>query len=315
MTLPLCPNCSARENPQLIRQTDFFRLWECPNCRLLFKSIPDLDRRKSQELQDVVYDDLTERTETKIYRTIAKKRFSLLRQFIQCGNLLEIGCAAGEFLELAQNNSFSATGIDGSELYTKYASQNNLKVLRGRLEDFHFQNESFDVIAFFHLLEHLENPSSFLKQIYPLLKPGGFLFIITPNRNSFTDNLFASKNPIINQPDHLLFFSEPNLRTLLTKTGFDPFYIATKEYPHHLFASIKSVIGQQLHQRKPDYSASPRSTVSQTTPLKTNLKLRIIRQAPYILSSIFYLLLLPYRLLLERNGRGHELICLAKKVK
>lgn len=60
-------------------------------------------------------------------------------------------------------------------------------------------HERFDIISFFEVLEHLDNPVRFIEHIRGLLKPGGHIIPSVPNRNSFLDTLAESDYP----PNHL----------------------------------------------------------------------------------------------------------------
>ena len=73
----------------------------------------------------------------------------------------------------------------------------------------------------FHVLEHMEDPSSSLEKIWQLLKPGGNLIIEIPNAKSF--DVFISKQikkEVYHAPYHLFAFDKKNSCQLITKTGF-----------------------------------------------------------------------------------------------
>jgi SAM-dependent methyltransferase len=105
------------------------------------------------------------------------------------GMLLDIGCADGVFLAAAQDSGYSVTGVD--------FSQESVRLARSllALDSVHacsFQafsertpSASFDVITFFDVLEHQDNPAAFMQSAKRLLKPGGFIALSVPNREGW----------------------------------------------------------------------------------------------------------------------------------
>jgi len=87
------------------------------------------------------------------------------------------------------------------------------------LEDNKFPENSFDVVIASHLIEHLNDPKTFFKEVYLILKDGGRLFITTPNISGFQARLNGGhwRSAIF---DHLYLFSDRTLSKLLKDTGF-----------------------------------------------------------------------------------------------
>lgn len=74
-----------------------------------------------------------------------------------------------------------------------------------------FQDESFDYLVAGELIEHLEDPTAFVKESFRVLRPGGYFALSTP----FEEDL---SQPIIT-PEHLWSFEEKDLRDLLESYG------------------------------------------------------------------------------------------------
>ncbi|TGK82400.1 methyltransferase domain-containing protein [Leptospira noumeaensis] len=101
------------------------------------------------------------------------------------GNLLDVGCGLGFFVKavLTKKPGWSAVGYEISKQAVKFANeQNGMKtVYAGLVQDSKLPNESFDIITLWDVIEHIPKPHSLLNYLYGLLKPGGILFLQTPN--------------------------------------------------------------------------------------------------------------------------------------
>ena len=309
-----CPSCGFSNISEVYHAKEFC-LQKCHDCGLVSKKTGDLSRGRVQKIQDSVYTDLEARTANRMFKKMARDRLKILRRFKNRGKLLEIGCATGEFVEEADKAGFDATGIDSSRIYSSYAAGLGLDVRCGRLEDFDFPRESFDVIAMFHLLEHIEEPGRFLWETKSYLTPGGLIYIIVPNLDSFTDRFFGFRHTIFTQPGHLFFYSSRSASGLLEKQDFQVVGVTFLEYLHEPFTSavnsLPGIIRKMLGKEKRSGPAVPPpggENACQPGKRRSRLKGFLVNKAPYLLGYIFSPLLKPYGLILEGTGRGSELV-------
>jgi 2-polyprenyl-6-hydroxyphenyl methylase/3-demethylubiquinone-9 3-methyltransferase len=105
-------------------------------------------------------------------------------------NVLDVGCGAGVLTESLAQNGGKATGIDLAEDSINVAKlhtlESNLTIDYQvvSVENFADKNpEKFDIITCMEMLEHVPDPSSIITSCVKLLKPGGYLFLSTLNRN------------------------------------------------------------------------------------------------------------------------------------
>ncbi|MBC7389362.1 MAG: class I SAM-dependent methyltransferase [Opitutaceae bacterium] len=109
------------------------------------------------------------------------------------GDVLEIGCGEGRGIELMKGNFKSYTAVDKiAGMIDKLAIKHpegkfitmNLPPLKG------LSDNSFDTIISFQVIEHINKDKEYLKEIARVLKPGGKVYITTPNRP-----MSLSRNP------------------------------------------------------------------------------------------------------------------------
>jgi 2-polyprenyl-3-methyl-5-hydroxy-6-metoxy-1,4-benzoquinol methylase len=144
----------------------------------------------------------------------ARWRLDLIRKLKPSGKLLEVGCARGDFLQVARE-SFDARGVEPNLELADSASQ-VAPVYRDIIERTPWNG--FDVVASFHVIEHVDSPRSFIRASAERLKPGGLLAIETPNIDSLPYKLFKSSwRQFI--PEHYFFFSPKTVSRLLEAHG------------------------------------------------------------------------------------------------
>ena len=135
--------------------------------------------------------------------------------------LLDIGCATGALLETLRNRGWAVQGVEICLPSAHYARRvRNLEVHSLPLAENYFPAESFDVILASHLIEHLNDPAAFVKEVHRILRTGGYFLITTPNIAGFQSRLFKNRwrSAIF---DHLYLFSVKTLSKLLTQSGFE----------------------------------------------------------------------------------------------
>jgi 2-polyprenyl-3-methyl-5-hydroxy-6-metoxy-1,4-benzoquinol methylase len=212
-----CPLCGNTNNFIYIESIEDYKIYKCPECFLEFsfplKSAPPSHYEK--------FEKYSERWE-----------FEKVLDFIPFKNakILDIGCGEGYFLKLAKEKGFEAFGIDFNEKAIEIAKEKfGLKnVYPYTIEEFieKFPNEKFDIICFFHLLEHLDDPLKFMKNIKKILKENGYIAFSLPNPKRFS-LYFNLRETWDFPPHHLTRWDEKSINKLLNITGFEIF---KKEY-------------------------------------------------------------------------------------
>lgn len=148
---------------------------------------------------------------------------------IKPGRLLEIGCGNGDRLIKIRRLGWGVEGqeIDPVAVSTCLRKHPGLKVSLGGLRDISYPDGTFDAIIMNHVVEHLHDPASLLKECLRILKKGGVLVLATPNINSFGHRYFKSAWRGLEPPRHLYIFSVNTLKRLAEDAGFERFNIWT----------------------------------------------------------------------------------------
>ena len=133
--------------------------------------------------------------------------------------LLDVGCGRGDFLIRARHCGYIATGIDPDPETVDIACIRGLDVRVAEIQDLP-ESVKYDAITLSHVLEHVYDPKVLLDDIFLRLKPGGYLYLSTPNFDSAGKLTFGHKWRGIDAPRHLHLFSAVSLKKTLTAVGF-----------------------------------------------------------------------------------------------
>jgi len=142
----------------------------------------------------------------------AKWRLELIRRLRPAGKLLEAGCARGDFLQVAREH-FEIYGVEPNRELAAISSE-IAPVYQDTIE--HTPWSAFDIIASFHVIEHVDSPRSFVRAAAERLKPGGLLVIETPNIDSLPYKILRGRwRQLI--PEHYFFFNPKTMARLLAE--------------------------------------------------------------------------------------------------
>lgn len=136
------------------------------------------------------------------------------------GRILDIGCGPGFFLS-AIADTWERYGVEPSLQAAEHARMNyGINITTGKLEDTHYSDGYFDVVYLYHVIEHLPDPRSILKEINRIMKRGGILIVGTPNIDSFCAKRFKQNFRLLKDPGHIILFGPHTLCSLLKAYGF-----------------------------------------------------------------------------------------------
>lgn len=136
--------------------------------------------------------------------------------------VLDVGCGGGLFLKELHLEEGRAFGLDFSLDAASVAwSANAVPVACGALTRAPFRRNSFGLITMFHVLEHLYDPTAYLKAARDLLAPGGRLVVQVPNAASWQFLLWGARWNGLDIPRHLIDFKETDVAVLLDYAGFE----------------------------------------------------------------------------------------------
>jgi 2-polyprenyl-3-methyl-5-hydroxy-6-metoxy-1,4-benzoquinol methylase len=203
-----------------VASTDRFdrygQIVKCRGCGLVYTNPRPLPSGIRQGYRTTVDPEYAEEDSSRSIN--AHLSLHTLRRFAKKGRLLDVGCATGFFLNAARLD-FETIGIEPSEWAADYArTRLRLDVLTGNLEEVAIESGSFDVVTLIDVIEHVTDPKAALQRVSGLLKPGGWLYLVTPDIGSLSARLLRGRWWGL-RPAHLYYFSQATLRSMLQAAG------------------------------------------------------------------------------------------------
>ena len=193
-------------------------LYQCPKCR--FVQVAEMPSPLELEaMYTENYFSHNKYRDTAALEKENERRLTLTRRYLTGDGLkvLDFGCATGDFIKAA-GPYFEMWGHDLSEYAVEQARQKNPGArdrihsgLPGRKE---YSPGSFDAVVLWDVIEHLPDPAALCEQLIRILKPGGFIFLSTPDIGAPFARMTGKYWPFMTPPEHLGFFSGTSIAFL-----------------------------------------------------------------------------------------------------
>lgn len=133
--------------------------------------------------------------------------------------VLDVGCGAGAFLDLARAEGFETHGLESNPLAVEASRSKGHTVFAGYTAEFAREHPTarFDLVTAFQVLEHVPDPVSFLREAAALARPGGGVVIGVPNEDGV--ERICPWDPHQWPPHHVSRWRQRDLRALGARAG------------------------------------------------------------------------------------------------
>lgn len=215
-----CPACGARGGKPFARASGV-QLARCPECTLVYSDPQPRATVRARYLEeyDLVahFEPLSQRK-----RVLFERRMERLGACAEGRDrLCDVGCADGQFLEVAQLAGWKAAGIELNPPAVAQARKTGATVYEGALEDLdNLPWRNFDVVTCWDVLEHTPTPRDFARKLSRLVAPSGLLVITTLNWDSLVRRVRGMRWSMI-ADEHFTYWTPDALRRLLERESME----------------------------------------------------------------------------------------------
>ncbi|GEM53253.1 methyltransferase [Empedobacter brevis NBRC 14943 = ATCC 43319] len=145
-------------------------------------------------------------------------KLELIDQIAKGKKVLDYGCGVGDFLEHLQKNGYDVLGMEPNNSAKKIAQSKigTEKVTSTELEQ---NDQKFDIITLWHVLEHIPNLNEIIIQLKNHLTEDGRLIIAVPNHKSYDAAYYGKYWAAYDVPRHLWHFSATSMNKLFNNFG------------------------------------------------------------------------------------------------
>ncbi len=201
---------------------DSHKILQCADCSLVFL--------EKAQIQPAFYESheyrktygVNEDLERVRQAHAADDRFHLNRiglDLFKSKVVADVGAGAGGFLELIRPLASKAIAVEPDSIFRKELGRHHQTAAYAK--DLLSSAPNVDVATSFNVLEHVSDPLQFLRDIHDILRPGGQLYLVTPNLNDLLGKiLYKDFSRYFFRTAHLYYFSEASLRRAMELAGF-----------------------------------------------------------------------------------------------
>ena len=211
---------------------DGWDILRCPSCGLIFRSVlpsaAELDDIYADAYFDAAAGDIGGQGysdyvgEAELHRESARDRLRLLARFVEPGRLLDVGAAAGFFVDEAGSAGWDAAGIDIAPSMVGWGREHlGVRLELGALASSEQAPESLAAVTMWDYIEHATDPRGDVEAAFRLLQPGGVLALSTGDVDSLAARISGRRWHLLTPRHHNYYFSAGTLDRLLESVGYE----------------------------------------------------------------------------------------------
>lgn len=135
--------------------------------------------------------------------------------------ILDVGCGSGDRLLVYRQLGLEPYGVEISSAAEYARDHLSLAVRCGNLAQAAYDDEQFDVVTLYNVLEHLHAPKAELQEIHRILRPGGCLVVEVPSADCLQRKIFGPRWSALDVPRDLAYWTPELLRRMMAEGRFE----------------------------------------------------------------------------------------------
>lgn len=222
-----CPGC-GHDAGVAVWHEGGYRYLRCERCGVVFADLP-LDRYRSAQHNAWNEDELLPEVSAFYGDAREDAHIEFLRRHQPFGEhrLLDVGCGLGFFASRALEAGWDVVGCEPASSWAARASDRvgADRVIVGTADDRALDDQRFDLITAWDVIEHVFDPLPFLSRLRELLAPEGRIFLRTPNL-TYVLPVYGLRRFVLGHEvelgptNHVVYFTAATLRAALAQARF-----------------------------------------------------------------------------------------------
>lgn len=237
-----CPICTSENYKIIYSRGDRLDIVSCQSCSFRFVQPQPSQRELNRFYQEGYFSGGHDFHQGEDYfnsrkRAIAREEVTgwrFLKSHVNFSQkrLLDLGCADGALLVLARQ--YGASKVVGVELSSDAAAygrnQYGLEILEESADSLPFDEQVFDVVTAFDLIEHVRQPAQLFREVNRVLSVGGVFVGGCPDMGCF-DDWGGEWIGVRRNMEHLSYFDDRTLAKIAEQFGFKATLIGYQGFP------------------------------------------------------------------------------------
>ena len=228
------------------------KLWCCRTCGYVAQNIGPGRWEPPNELAGGAVENFLAGGQQWMYphrRRVLSDICRRISRVIPSGRLLDVGCGDGQFLHLCKQAGYTSIGVEPSATLSEHAAMAaGVEVRAGEYSASSFAADSFDIVTFIQVLEHIPAPAEVLDAAREHLRPGGLLVIEVPSirsphwiawRATRWARLLENRFGVF--PAHVGYYSPKSLAELTRRAGFREISLITGRWRFKYTGLLRTV--------------------------------------------------------------------------
>lgn len=214
-----CPVCNSSYATHIMNKSasSYFK---CNECSMVYLN-PIMNPQATVEYYtnlntgqgDIVSSD------SKFYSEIYSLGLDSIERFKNGGEILDIGCSTGFFLDLAKHRGWSTSGLELGIEEAVVAQNKGHNILRYTIENLD-PSKIFDVVTMWDVLEHIPDGLNQLKLIHQHLSKNGILFFQIPNSDSLAAKVLRDDCRMFDGLEHTNLYNPSTVKRIADDCGY-----------------------------------------------------------------------------------------------
>jgi SAM-dependent methyltransferase len=264
-----CPVCGNDNFKSFITCTDFlvsgeqFEIRECSGCGFKFTANAGDEESIGKYYQSEEYishSNTSKGLVNSVYHRVRSYMLGRKSRLVEkatkkkSGKILDVGTGTGFFLNEMKTHGWQVSGTEKSSDARAFAQKKFGLKIDEPAQLFQFENDNYDAITLWHVLEHIHRLDENMQTFSSLLKRDGKLIIAVPNHTSYDARHYKEYWAAWDVPRHLWHFGPEQMKLFGEKHGFqlqsfhtmpfDSFYVSllSEKYKKSKLALFKGLM-------------------------------------------------------------------------